>query len=117
MTNGNAVNGNLKDEAGEASGEYKFTLPPDEEGIVYQCHLCSYTATTRANFNTHVNTHYDFQCLKCDFECKVSWEILLDAGKIFFIIFSEIFCKHKCRVTCQGVIRFNFSLRVRTVVT
>jgi hypothetical protein len=24
-------------------GEYKFILPPDEEGTVYQCHLCSYS--------------------------------------------------------------------------
>ena len=24
-------------------GEYKFILPPDEEGMVYQCHLCSFT--------------------------------------------------------------------------
>ena len=70
VTNGNAVNGNLKDE-GENT-EYKFTLPADEEGIVYQCHLCSFTTTTRAAFNTHVNTHYDFQCVKCDFEVKVS---------------------------------------------
>ena len=68
VTNGNAVNGNVK---AEDDGEYKFTLPPDEEGIVYQCHLCSYTATTRCNFNAHVNTHYDFQCVKCDFEDKV----------------------------------------------
>ena len=70
VTNGNAVNGNLKDE-GEST-DYKFTLPADEEGIVYQCHLCSFTATARAAFNTHVNTHYDFQCVKCDFEVKVS---------------------------------------------
>ena len=71
VTNGNAVNGNcLKTEESEV-GEWKFTLPPDEEGIVYQCHLCSFTATTRVNFNAHVNTHYDFQCVKCDFECKV----------------------------------------------
>ena len=70
----NAVNGNVKDGKEEESGgcEYKFSLPPDEEGIVYQCHLCSYTATTRVNFNAHVNTHYDFQCVKCDFEDKVS---------------------------------------------
>ena len=26
-------------------GEYKFVLPPDEEGMVYQCHLCSYSGT------------------------------------------------------------------------
>ena len=70
VTNGNAVNGNLKEE-GENT-EYKFTLPDDEDGIVYQCHLCSFTTTTRAAFNTHVNTHYDFQCVKCDFEVKVS---------------------------------------------
>ena len=70
VTNGNAVNGNLKDEGDNT--EYKFRLPADEEGIVYQCHLCSFTATTRAAFNTHVNTHYDFQCVKCDFEVKVS---------------------------------------------
>ena len=68
MTNGNAVNGNIK---AEDDGEYKFTLPPDEDGVVYQCHLCSYTATTRVNFNAHVNTHYTFQCVKCDFEDKV----------------------------------------------
>jgi len=67
VSNGNAVNGNVKIEEG---GEYKFILPADEEGLVYQCHLCSFTANTRVNFNAHVNTHYDFQCVKCDFEDK-----------------------------------------------
>jgi hypothetical protein len=28
-------------------GEYKFILPPDEEGMVYQCHLCSYSGIQR----------------------------------------------------------------------
>ena len=71
VTNGNAINGNVKN---EDDGEYKFSLPPDEEGIVYQCHLCSYSATTRVNFNAHVNTHYEFQCVKCDFEDKVRFQ-------------------------------------------
>eukprot|EP00092_Neocalanus_flemingeri_P014144 GFUD01015258.1.p1 GENE.GFUD01015258.1~~GFUD01015258.1.p1 ORF type:complete len:693 (+),score=127.73 GFUD01015258.1:55-2133(+) len=70
VTNGNEVNGNVK---GEGDGEYKFILPADEEGLVYQCHLCSYTGTTRFSFNAHVNTHYEFQCLKCDFEDKTEY--------------------------------------------
>ena len=51
VTNGNAVNGNLKEE-GENT-EYKFTLPDDEDGIVYQCHLCSFTTTTLSSSGPH----------------------------------------------------------------
>ena len=56
----------------QEESEYKFVLPPDEEGMVYQCHMCSYTGSSRCSFNAHVNTHYEFQCGKCDFVDKVS---------------------------------------------
>merc|ERR1719414_730242 len=54
--------------------EYRFILPEDEEGQTYQCHLCSFTGHSRASFSAHVNTHYDFQCVKCDFETKSEYE-------------------------------------------
>ena len=38
---------------------------------IYNCHLCTFSADTRATFSNHVNTHYQFQCVKCEFETKV----------------------------------------------
>ena len=32
--------------------------------------------------NTHVNTHYAFQCVKCDFEVKVSVIDFIDIGVV-----------------------------------
>lgn len=34
---------------------------------VFQCHLCSYSCASRYQFNTHLNTHYDHKCTKCEF--------------------------------------------------
>ncbi|KAK7069983.1 hypothetical protein SK128_022850 [Halocaridina rubra] len=43
----------------------------DDEGgdkpQVLQCHVCSYSATSRFHFNAHLNTHYDHKCAKCEF--------------------------------------------------
>ena len=39
---------------------------------MYQCHLCSFVGDTRISFSNHVNTHYQFQCVKREFETKVS---------------------------------------------
>ena len=37
---------------------------------LYQCHLCTYTCLSREQFNDHVNGHYEFRCMKCDFLTK-----------------------------------------------
>ncbi|XP_076043021.1 zinc finger protein hunchback [Oratosquilla oratoria] len=37
---------------------------------VFQCHLCSYTGTSRFHFNAHLNTHYDHKCTKCEFTTR-----------------------------------------------
>lgn len=34
---------------------------------VFQCHLCTYSGTSRYHFNAHLNTHYDHKCAKCEF--------------------------------------------------
>ncbi|XP_068222505.1 protein hunchback [Palaemon carinicauda] len=34
---------------------------------VFQCHVCSYSGTSRFHFNAHLNTHYDHKCAKCEF--------------------------------------------------
>nr|XP_045596940.1 uncharacterized protein LOC123757423 [Procambarus clarkii] len=34
---------------------------------VFQCHICSYSGTSRFHFNAHLNTHYDHKCAKCEF--------------------------------------------------
>ncbi|MPC10734.1 Protein hunchback [Portunus trituberculatus] len=39
----------------------------DEDKQLFQCHLCSYSCASRCQFNTHLNTHYDHKCTKCEF--------------------------------------------------
>lgn len=34
---------------------------------LFQCHICSYSGTSRFHFNAHLNTHYDHKCAKCEF--------------------------------------------------
>nr|XP_053655677.1 protein hunchback-like [Cherax quadricarinatus] len=38
-----------------------------DKSQVFQCHICSYSGTSRFHFSVHVNTHYDHKCAKCDF--------------------------------------------------
>lgn len=65
-----------------------------------QCHLCSYTGTTRANFNAHVNTHYTFQCVKCDFEDKVGkvggWGELNFVLSQFTVSLAPVLSNYRC---------------------
>ena len=42
---------------------------------IYNCHLCTFSADTRVTFSNHVNTHYQFQCVKCEFETKVGQNV------------------------------------------
>ncbi|XP_013772231.1 protein hunchback-like [Limulus polyphemus] len=39
-------------------------------GELYQCHLCSYAATSKFHFNCHLNTHFDYKCPFCDYISK-----------------------------------------------
>ncbi|XP_037082510.1 protein hunchback-like, partial [Pollicipes pollicipes] len=49
-----------------------FNVYGDEAGGVggteiYQCHLCSYTGSSKFHFSQHMHSHYDFKCSQCDF--------------------------------------------------
>ncbi len=68
----------------ESGGNHKASFGPgqnipsadssvDGEGFPSQfhCHLCSFNCTNREEFNNHVNNHYEFRCLKCDYMTKV----------------------------------------------
>ncbi|XP_076327297.1 uncharacterized protein LOC143234109 [Tachypleus tridentatus] len=50
------------------------TLPSmredDTTGESYQCHLCSYSGTSKFNFNCHINSHFDHKCPFCDYTSK-----------------------------------------------
>ena len=37
----------------------------------FHCHLCTFSCQSRDEFNDHVNDHYEFRCIKCDFMTKV----------------------------------------------
>ncbi|XP_043217053.1 protein hunchback-like [Amphibalanus amphitrite] len=34
---------------------------------IYQCHLCTYTGSSKFHFSQHMHSHYDFKCSQCDF--------------------------------------------------
>ena len=34
---------------------------------VFTCHLCPYSSPSKDDYNDHVNGHYDFRCIKCEF--------------------------------------------------
>jgi hypothetical protein len=34
---------------------------------LFQCHLCSYSGSSRHHYNQHLSTHYNYQCTKCGF--------------------------------------------------
>lgn len=36
----------------------------------FQCHLCSYSGSSRFHFDAHLNTHYDHKCAKCEFTAR-----------------------------------------------
>ena len=37
----------------------------------FHCHLCTYSCSSRDEFNDHVNDHYEFRCVKCEYMTKV----------------------------------------------
>lgn len=53
-------------------GEENMTAAGAE---IYQCHLCSYTGSSKFNFSQHMHTHYDFQCSQCDFKSQSNAEL------------------------------------------
>ena len=42
---------------------------------VYQCHLCSYSGTSRFHFQAHLNTHFDVKCTHCDFTARTEGKL------------------------------------------
>nr|VZI32373.1 unnamed protein product [Spirometra erinaceieuropaei] len=45
------------------------SVKPDKEGI-YFCHLCEFTGKKRLEFQSHLRSHYDFQCQICDYTSR-----------------------------------------------
>lgn len=44
-------------------------------GAVYQCNMCSYSATSRFHFQAHLNSHFDVKCTHCDFTARTEGKL------------------------------------------
>lgn len=72
---------------------------PDSSGAVYQCNMCSYSATSRFHFQAHLNSHFDVKCTHCDFTARTEGKLRAHIrnahsdviGKIFNMRFHQIF--------------------------
>lgn len=42
---------------------------------VYQCTMCSYSATSRFHFQAHLNSHFDVKCSHCDFTARTEGKL------------------------------------------
>ena len=47
-------------------------MNPDSDitGELYRCHLCSYSGTSKCQFNDHMDTHFDHKCPFCDYTSR-----------------------------------------------
>ena len=53
-------------------------LPAESSGnatTVYQCNMCSYTASSRFHFQAHLNSHFDVKCSYCDFTARTEGKL------------------------------------------
>lgn len=52
-------------------------LPPENGNstTVYQCNMCSYSATSRFHFQAHLNSHFDVKCSYCDFTARTEGKL------------------------------------------
>lgn len=48
---------------------------PGMGGSVYQCNMCSYSATSRFHFQAHLNSHFDVKCTHCDFTARTEGKL------------------------------------------
>lgn len=42
----------------------------DNEDELYQCHLCSFTTTSKFQLNPHISSHYNHKCNHCDYTSR-----------------------------------------------
>nr|AKG93293.1 hunchback [Euperipatoides rowelli] len=71
--NGSLLNSGKDDGLeGNREGASASCHPGDEgeQGRVFQCHLCSYSGTSKFHFNSHMNTHFDHKCTHCDYTSR-----------------------------------------------
>ncbi|KAG7164007.1 protein hunchback-like [Homarus americanus] len=75
---------------------------------VFQCHICSYSGTSRFHFNTHLNTHYDHKCMKCEFTTHAEAKLrdhMLDAHGISLDANEDLESIRVPRVNAQGKVK------------
>lgn len=48
---------------------------PEGGAAVYQCTMCSYSATSRFHFQAHLNSHFDVKCTHCDFTARTEGKL------------------------------------------
>ncbi|XP_054161020.1 probable serine/threonine-protein kinase DDB_G0282963 [Oppia nitens] len=47
-----------------------INMDNDITGELYRCHLCSYSGTSKSQFEMHMNTHFDHKCPFCDYTSR-----------------------------------------------
>ncbi len=57
------------------SGSILTSALPEGAGSVYQCSMCSYSATSRFHFQAHLNSHFDVKCTYCDFTARTEGKL------------------------------------------
>ena len=57
------------------SGGVGVNNPDGTSGSVYQCNMCSYSATSRFHFQAHLNSHFDVKCTHCDFTARTEGKL------------------------------------------
>ncbi|KZS13999.1 putative Zinc-finger transcription factor hunchback [Daphnia magna] len=77
-------------------------------GSVYQCNMCSYSATSRFHFQAHLNSHFDVKCTYCDFTARTEGKLrahIRNAHSDVAGLDDEMGNSRVARVTTQGKLK------------
>lgn len=60
----------LPDNSSILSDGLVYMAGNDVTGVTYKCHLCSYTGTSKFEYKSHMNSHFDHKCHFCDYASR-----------------------------------------------